>query len=53
MIEKFIFLQHGGGYIPSRPISSGISLTPGIIIVTILIILLIVMWFIFSKKRKI
>jgi hypothetical protein len=55
MIEKLLFLQHGGGNIniPGQQIPAGTSPVPAIILLAIILTIGVGLWVLFSRKKRI
>lgn len=54
MLEKILFLQHGGGNINiGQQVPAGTSPVTAIIITVILIAIIGGLWFVLTKKKKI
>jgi len=55
MIEKLLFLNHGGGTvtIPGKAVPAGISPLNAIIATIILLAIVAGLWFLFTRKKSI
>lgn len=53
MIEKLIFLQHGGASTVGRVVPSDGGAVAGVVIITIIIVAMVGLWFLLTRKKGI
>ena len=53
MLDKIIFLNHGGGTLPVNAVAPGTSPLIGIVIVAVLLAVIIGLWVLLTRKKSI